>query len=173
MAAPFDTILEIVLRVSIVYTVVLAGIRLTGKRELAQVTPFDLLFLLLLANAVQNAMTGPDTSVAGGIAAAMTLMILNTLLARLRLRSGRIRSVLQGSPTLLIHNGRVIEGNLEKEHIDFDDLSHSIREHGIPAIEDVALGVLEIDGTISLIKNDELPAQRRTHHRFRIKHPRG
>ena len=117
MFISYQTLLEIVLRVSIVYAVVLVGIRLTGKREVGQMTPFDFVLLLLIANAVQNAMTGPDTSLPGGIIAAATLLCVNAIVTRLAWRNRGIRRTMECSPTLLVNNGKVLVKNLEKERI--------------------------------------------------------
>src|SRR6266849_5030505 len=99
------TLAGIVVRTATVYLVVLLGIRLSGKREVGQMTPFDLTLLLLLSNAVQNAMTGPDTSLVGGIVAAFTLLLLNYLFAELSGINRRFRKFIQGQPTLLVHDG--------------------------------------------------------------------
>lgn len=102
----FDsTLLLIVARTLIVYLALLLGMRLTGKREVGQMTPFDLVLLLLISNAVQNAMTGPDTSVSGGIVAAATLLLVNAFLTRLVWRHRRVRKLIEGSPRMLIHSG--------------------------------------------------------------------
>src|ERR1700675_4736002 len=97
-------LLQIVLRTGVIYLLVLIGIRLSGKREVGQMTPFDLTLLLLLSNSVQNAMTGPDTSLAGGAIAAATLLILNYLVAEVSGLNRRFRRVIQGQPSLLIHD---------------------------------------------------------------------
>ncbi len=161
-------LLEIALRVAIVYAVVLAGIRLTGKREVGQMTPFDLVLLLLIANAVQNAMTGPDTSVTGGLVAALTLLLLNAGVTRLAWRYRKLRRVVEGNPTLLIYEGRMITDHLKREHISTEELEQALREHGISTVSDVYLATLEIDGSISVLKNDERPATSRPHHRIRF-----
>src|SRR5215470_19038201 len=98
---------EIVLRTAVIYLVVLLGVRLSGKREVGQMTPFDLTLLLLLSNSVQNAMTGPDTSVVGGVAAACTLLLLNYFVAYLSGGNRRIRRLVEGEPSLLIHDGQI------------------------------------------------------------------
>src|SRR5438309_4043238 len=102
-------LLQIVLRTAVIYGLVLVGVRLSGKREVGQMTPFDLTLLLLLSNSVQNAMTGPDTSLLGGVIAASTLLILNYLVADLSGGSRRFRRFVQGEPTLLIHDAKIIE----------------------------------------------------------------
>jgi len=105
-------LLEIVLRTGVIYLLVLLGVRLSGKREVGQMTPFDLTLLLLLSNSVQNAMTGPDTSLVGGVAAASTLLVLNYLVAAVSGANRRFRRLIQGQPSLLIHDGKVIEPHL-------------------------------------------------------------
>lgn len=159
---------EIALRATVIYLVVLAGVRLTGKRQIGQMTPFDLVLLLLIANAVQNAMTGPDTSVLGGIAAAATLLIVNAVVTRLSWRYRRIHWWVEGRPTLLIHQGRILAENLARERITEDELHEALREHGVASPADVSLAVLEVDGSISVLKSEEMPTTPRSHHRIRI-----
>ena len=149
-------LLEIVLRTLVVYFVVLLGVRLSGKREVGQMTPFDLTLLLLISNSVQNAMTGPDNSLLGGVAAALTLLLLNYLVADLSGTNRRFRKLIQGQPSLLIHDGQIITAHMSKEHVSMDELERALREHGINSYKDVALGVLEVDGSISCLKYDEL-----------------
>ena len=156
-------ILNIVLRTIIIYLVVLIGVRLSGKREVGQMTPFDLVLLLLISNSVQNAMTGPDTSVFGGIAAAATLLLVNRLVAAISGSNRRLRKVIEGEPTLLVHDGQIITANLAKEHVSTDELDRALREHGINSCHDVALAVLEVDGSISCLKYDELNPSANNH----------
>src|SRR6185437_8541298 len=108
MLTNWHTVLEIALRTSAVYVLVLLGIRLSGKREVGQMTPFDLTLLLLLSNSVQNAMTGPDTSLLGGIVAALTLLLMNYLIAEFSGGNRRFRKFVQGQPSLLVHDGQLI-----------------------------------------------------------------
>jgi len=156
-------LLAIVLRTAVIYVVVLAGVRLSGKREVGQMTPFDLTLLLLISNAVQNAMTGPDTSLLGGVAAAATLLILNYFVAELSGGNRRFRKFVQGQPSLLVHDGQVISSHMAKEHVSMDELERAMREHGIASTHDLALAVLEVDGSISCLKYDEIKADARTH----------
>jgi uncharacterized membrane protein YcaP (DUF421 family) len=167
------SLLEIAFRAAIIYVVVLLGLRLTGKREVGQMTPFDLVLLLLIANAVQNAMTGPDTSLTGGLVAAATLLAMNTLVTRVVWRSRTVRRLVGGTPTLLIHQGKILQEHLTKERISAEDLHQALREHGVNRVEDVSLAVLEIDGSISVLKNDEMPAAGRPHHRIRFLSKKG
>jgi uncharacterized membrane protein YcaP (DUF421 family) len=156
-------ILEIVLRTVVIYLVVLMGVRLSGKREVGQMTPFDLTLLLLISNSVQNAMTGSDTSLVGGIAAAITLLLLNYLIAELSGTNRRFRKVIEGQPTLLVHDGQLITAHMAKEHVSMDELERSLREHAINNYRDVALAVLEVDGSISCLKYDELNPSANNH----------
>jgi len=147
----------------VIYFVVLAGVRLSGKREVGQMTPFDLTLLLLISNAVQNAMTGPDTSLLGGVVAASTLLILNYLIAELSGGNRRFRRFVQGQPSLMVHDGQAILSHMVKEHVSMDELQRAMREHGIGSLHDVALAVLEVDGSISFLKYDEIKPDANTH----------
>jgi len=142
---------DIVLRTAVVYLVILLGLRLAGKREIGQMTVFDLVVLLLIANAVQNAMVGPDTSLSGGVLAAVVLLVLNSLVARLRLRWPALRRVVEGSPTVLVLRGEVITDHLRREGLDQETLEAALREHGLAELSDVEMAVLEIDGSISVV----------------------
>ena len=168
MGTTWATALHIMARTGAVYLIVLVGVRLTGKREVGQMTPFDLTLLLLLSNSVQNAMTGPDTSLAGGAVAATVLLTLNYLVAEVSGVNRRFRRMVQGSPTLLIHDGQLLLDHLRREHLTVDEVMRALREHGIGSIEEVALGVLEVDGSLSFLKSDELPEHVRARHRTRF-----
>ena len=113
-------LIGIALRTTVIYAVVLLGMRVSGKREVGQMTPFDLTLLLLLSNAVQNAMTGSDTSVLGGVVAAVTLLLLNYVIAELSGGNRRFRKLVQGQPSLLVHDGTVIAAHMAREHISMD-----------------------------------------------------
>lgn len=168
MFTTWATALQIVARTGAVYLLVLVGVRLTGKREVGQMTPFDLTLLLLLSNSVQNAMTGPDTSLAGGAVAAVVLLSLNYLVAEFSGLNRRFRRVVQGSPSLLIHNGQLLMDHMQREHLTTDEVMRALREHGIGSVGEVALGVLEVDGSLSFLKKDELPETVRARHRTRF-----
>jgi uncharacterized membrane protein YcaP (DUF421 family) len=170
MLANWHTLLDIVIRTTVVYVLVLVGIRLTGKREVGQMTPFDLTLLLLLSNSVQNSMTGGDNSLVGGAVAALVLLVLNYVLAEVSGLNRGFRKLIQGSPTLLIHNGQCITAHIAKEHISMDELNRALREHGVSSIEDVSLAVLEVDGAISILKYDDVPAQLRPQKRLKFLH---
>ncbi len=166
-------LLGIMLRTLVVYLVVLAGVRVSGKREVGQMTPFDLTLLLLISNSVQNAMTGPDTSLAGGVVAASTLLLMNYLIAEVSGGNRRFRKFVEGQPSLLVHDGQVIPSHMAREHVSMDQLHTAMREHGIGTMHDVALAVLEVDGSISFLKYDEIKPDAGTHlarRRFIQKH---
>jgi uncharacterized membrane protein YcaP (DUF421 family) len=170
MLASWHVLGEIALRTAVIYVLVLIGIRLTGKREVGQMTPFDLTLLLLLSNSVQNAMTGPDTSLLGGAVAASVLLAMNFIVARISGRDRPIRRLVQGSPTLLVHNGQVLQDHMAKEHVSEDELIRALREHGCIAVQDAALVVLEVDGAISVLKYDDVHESVKPQRRLRFLH---
>jgi uncharacterized membrane protein YcaP (DUF421 family) len=163
LPANAHTLLEIALRTGVIYLLVLIGIRISGKREVGQMTPFDLVLLLLLSNSVQNAMTGPDTSLAGGAVAAAVLLLLNYLVAEFSGANRRFRKFIQGQPSLLVHDGKVIEAHLAKEHVSMDELQRALREHGVGTCKEAALAVLEVDGSISVLEYDDIEPTATTH----------
>lgn len=141
----------IVLRTLVVYAFVLAGFRLSGKREVGQLAPFDFALILLIANAVQNAMVGPDSSLVGGLAAASVLLLLNYALGHLAANNRKVESLLRGKARILINRGHVDSDHLKAEGLSHEELMQALRENGCAAVEDCRLAVLEVDGTISVI----------------------
>jgi len=134
-----------------------------------QFTPFDLVLILLIANAVQNAMVGPDNTLIGGVLAAVSLFAVNWLVGIVAGRQPTVRKWLLGQPRVLVSDGEVIEGNMRAEDITADELDTAIREHGFEKASDVRLAVLEVDGTISIVPKDSTVL--RSHRRVRqIKH---
>jgi len=113
-------------------------------------------------------MTGPDTSLMGGAVAATVLLSMNYTVAALSGVSRKFRRVVQGSPSLLIHDGALVMDHLKKEHLTVDEVMRALREHGIGCVEEVAIGVLEVDGSLSFLKKDELPTGFRGRHRSRF-----
>jgi uncharacterized membrane protein YcaP (DUF421 family) len=108
-------------------------------------------------------MTGPDTSLLGGVVAAATLLILNYFIAELSGGNRRFRKMIQGQPSLLVHDGQILMPHMTKEHVSMDELERALREHGIGSYHDVALAVLEVDGSISCLKYDEINPNAHTH----------
>ena len=140
---------QVVLRTAIVYVLVLAGLRLAGKREMGELASFDFVMILLLANAVQNAMTGPNTSLTGGVVAAGTLLVLNYSVSALVHRHPRLRRIILGQRTTLIEQGIPQLDTLEREHIDEDEIMTAARGHDILKISDIRTAWLEVDGNIT------------------------
>jgi len=108
-------------------------------------------------------MTGPDTSLLGGAVAAATLLILNYLIANVSGGNRRWRRLIEGEPSLLVHDGKVIQSHMAREHVSMDELHRAVREHGIGGCDQVALAVLEVDGSISCLKYDEIKQDANTH----------
>jgi uncharacterized membrane protein YcaP (DUF421 family) len=164
-----STTVAIVLRTVAVYLAVFIGLRLMGKRELGQMTVFDLVVILLVANAVQNAMVGPDSSLQGGLIAAAVLLVLNKIVAALRLHAGRWGRLVEGSPTVLLQEGQFLDSALKKEGLERDQVEMAMREHGIASPAQVRLAVLETDGSISIVPSDS-PVVRTRKHVRQIRH---
>ena len=146
----FSTLGDIVVRTVSVYIFLLLSMRLMGKREVSQFMPFDFVLLLVLSNSVQNAMTGPDTSLPGGIIAATTLLILTRFMTWIGNRNRHLKRLLVGAPAILIKHGRRQIENMEHEHIDEDLLRQLLRENGYERPEQVDLLRLEVDGKVSI-----------------------
>jgi uncharacterized membrane protein YcaP (DUF421 family) len=142
---------EKVLRSVVVYLFVLLAFRFTGKRQVGQLTPFDLVVLLIISNVVQNAVIGPDNSLGGGLLGAAVILGLNYAVVELTFRSKRLRRLIEATPTLLIHNGQILHANLRKERLSLDDLHAALRRNGIADAEHVRVAVLEENGGISVI----------------------
>lgn len=143
------------LRVVIIYLFLLGMLKLAGKRTLGQMTPFDLLTLLLLSNVVQNAMVGPDNSLTGGLIGAIALLGLNRWISK-----SRLRNAIEGQPTVLIKNGQPILENLQREDLTPAELLSALREHGVQDYQEVTIAVLEPDGTISVVPVKEATVRR-------------
>ncbi|MBX7149933.1 DUF421 domain-containing protein [bacterium] len=152
MWIPQEPILNLFIRSVVVYFVLLIGIRISGKRDVGNMTPFDMVLLLLIANGVQNAMTGNDYTLSGGLLVGVFLLIINFIVSRLSWRFKAVRKVIEGVPTPLVYDGKVIVKNMQIEKITDDELSQALREHDAARVDDVKLAMLEIDGSISVIK---------------------
>ena len=148
------SMLEIAARTFIIYVVLVLGLHFFGKRELGQMNPFDLVLILTISNAVQNAMTGPDTSLIGGIVAAATLLVTNWWFARLRERWPWLKKWLQGEPNVLVEDGHLEYAHMREEGVDVDELLEAARQHEVERISDIKRAVLEVDGTISIIPKE-------------------
>ena len=148
---PEIAIAEKVVRSVAVYFFLLLAFRFTGKRQVGQLTPFDLVVLLIISNVVQNALIGNDNSLGGGLLGATTILALNYAITEVAYRSKRARRLLETQPTLLIHNGQVLQDNLRRERITFDDLLGALRRNGLVEPTEVRFAVLEENGSISVV----------------------
>lgn len=145
---------ELLLRGSLVYLALFLIFRLSGKRQVGQLTPFDLVLLLIISNAVQNAMVGPDTSLLGGLIVALVLIVWNRLLGYLSTRSRRMERLIEGRPEVVVHRGRVYEDVLHRNDISLDELRAALRRNGAFDISEVEYALLETNGALSVKKRD-------------------
>ena len=146
--------LNIALRALVVYFFIIIAIRVFGKKELAQLSVIDLVFILLISNAVQNAMVGPDATLTGGLVAAISLFAANYTLKRVLYKNKDINKFIQGEPMMLIYKGVPNIENCKKSEISMEELEAAVREHGSRDIQHVDLAMLEVDGNISVISED-------------------
>lgn len=143
---------EFILRGGLVYGFLLLAFRLTGKRQVGQLAPFDLVLLLVVSNAVQNSMNAGDNSVTAGLILVLTLVGLNAGLGWLSFRSKKAESILEGSPRILIHNGEVMEPVLKAERITRHELLSALRQEGLSEFSQVHVALLETNGHITVIR---------------------
>jgi uncharacterized membrane protein YcaP (DUF421 family) len=137
-----------------VYIFIILAIRLFGKKELSQLSVFDLVFILLISNAVQNAMVLGNETLLGGIVAALSLFVVNFILKKLQLRFPKFGKLVQGDAIMLVYQGEVIPSHLRMAGISEEEVMQAIREHGVSSIAEVDFAVLEVDGNISVVSND-------------------
>lgn len=150
----FNSLLIVAAKAIAVYLFIILAIRLFGKKELAQLSVVDLVFILLISNSVQNAMVGEDTTLAGGMAAATGLFVINHLFKLLLRKFPSLAKIIQGKEVMLIYKGKVLERNLESVGFTIQELQESVREHGVKEIEEVDLAILEVDGNISVLSDN-------------------
>lgn len=141
---------ELVIRAMIVYVALVLLVRLTGKRQIGQLSPFDLILLLILSESVQNAMTANEDSITGGIILATTLVALNYLVGIITFRSEKAERIIQGHPEILVRNGQVIVPVMTKAKISEQELESALREAGFFKLDDVKLAILEDNGRVSV-----------------------
>jgi uncharacterized membrane protein YcaP (DUF421 family) len=141
---------EFIARAVVVYIFLLVILRVTGKRQVGQLAPFDLVLLLVLSNALQNSMNGGDNTVTGGVISAVTLICLNWLLGFATFRSKKIGRFVEGRPQVIVHNGHVYREVMESERLTQDELDAAVRLAGCASIHDVHFAILENNGQISV-----------------------
>lgn len=142
---------EVVVRTAVVYLFLVAIFRITGKREVGQMSVLELVVVLIISDAVQNSMVGDNSTIWGGLIAVLTLFALDFTLKALTARSRRVRDVVEGEPRLLIRDGVVLRRALREEKVERSELEAALREHGVLRPDEVRLAVLETDGTISVV----------------------
>ena len=148
---------ELVLRSTVVFVALLALLRLTGKRQVGQLAPNDLVLLLILSNAVQNSMNAGDNSLIGGLISAGTLVALNHLVSRLVLKSKAVEHLVEGRPQILARDGVLFENALDEAGITREELAGVLRQHGCRGAHDVSLAILETNGSISVQRRENKP----------------
>lgn len=159
--------LNVALRSLAVYFFILIAIRLTGKKELSQLNTTDVVLILLISNAVQNAMVGANTSLSSGLVAAAVLFSANYLIKKTLFKNKKLRDLISEHPEVLIHDGTLNNAVLDKQGISHDELTEAMREHGVGNFSDVKLAMLEIDGNISIIVGDSKNLTQTFHKRRR------
>lgn len=149
-----NSYLHIILSTSAVFFFIMIVFRIFGKTELAQLSITDLVFVLLISNAVQNAMVGPDTSLLGGLVAASVLFFINMVLKRIKYRFPIFKKFMEGEPIILVYKGVINKVNCRKVGITEDEILETIREHGSDSVDEVNSVILEADGNISVVSNE-------------------
>ena len=147
--------MDLILRAAIAFAVVLLFTRLMGRRELAQMQPFDLILLVVVGDLIQQGVTQNDLSVTGLVLVISTIGVLQVAVSYLNFRFRRLRPVLNGEPVVVIENGRVIEANLKRERVSIEDLAEEARLSQISSFDQVRWAVLETSGRVSFIKNED------------------
>ena len=142
---------EFVARAAIVYAFLLVLLRVTGKRQVGQLAPFDLVLLLVLSNAVQNSIIGSDSSLVGGLISAGTLIALNYVVGMLTFRSRKAEELIEGRPQVLIHDGKLSEDVMASARLSHHELHAALRRAGCAHVEEVKLAMLENNGAISVM----------------------
>ncbi|HET7677855.1 MAG TPA: YetF domain-containing protein [Candidatus Limnocylindrales bacterium] len=152
--APFDLpsdLLGVAIRVAVVYLFLLVVLRVAGKKEIGQLTLFEFIVILVIADAVQNSMVGSNQTIWGGLVAVVVLLALDKAFSGLQERFPAFSRFVEGEPTLLVRDGEVLRQSLRREGITVDELEQALRSHGLAELGQVRLAVLETDGTISVV----------------------
>jgi uncharacterized membrane protein YcaP (DUF421 family) len=142
---------ELIVRSLLVYAALIVLLRVSGKRQVGQLAPFDLVLLLVLSNAVQNSMNGGDNSLVGGLISAVTLVGANYIVGKATFNSKRLEAIIEGRPQIIVHNGKVFEDVMAKAQLTHHELQAALRQAGCACVEDVQSAVLENNGSISVL----------------------
>ncbi len=142
---------EFLVRAGVVYLFLLILLRMTGKRQVGQMAPFDLVLLLVLSNAVQNSMNGGDNSLVGGLISAATLVGINWVVSWMTFRSKRLEQIIEGRPTILIHDGKIDQKEMSRAQMTQHELNAALRAYGVSEIEAVRFAILENNGHVTVV----------------------
>lgn len=157
--------LAIATKTGLIYVFLIVGLRVLGLRELGQMSVYDLVLIIVIANSVQNAMVGPDTSLGGGLIAALTLLLLNRIFTWLIVQYPQLGRLMLGEPILIAKDGKLLDGAMRKEGVTREHVLAAMREHGVDKLSDVQMAVLEVDGTLSIVPKES--SIQRTRRRLR------
>lgn len=146
---------ELILRGLVVYFALLLLLRMTGKRQIGQLSPFDLILLLLISEAVQNAIIADDKSIIGGLIAVVTLIGINYLVGLATFKNKRVETFMEGRPQVIIHEGKVFEDVMNESKLTQQELHSALRHQGYFSVQDVKLAILETNGTVSIQGYDQ------------------
>lgn len=161
-----NSFLDIIIRSVCVYLFMIIALRIFGKKELSQLNTADIILILLISNAVQNAMVGSDSTLLGGLTAALALFLINLLLKKVMTKSNFVKNLIADKPEILIHNGKTYYKTLARLGITSEEMEQALREHGVEHFNEVKLAMFEIDGNISIISGHD--SLKQTKHKHRI-----
>jgi uncharacterized membrane protein YcaP (DUF421 family) len=155
-------------KTAVIYLFLILGLRILGKRELGQMSIYDLVLIIVISNSVQNAMVGKDTTLVGGLVAALTLLIIDRVFTSLLIRHSQFKHWMIGEPVLIVRDGQILQGPMEKQGVTRAHVEAAMREHGIDDLKKVQMAVLEVDGTISIVQAES--DVHRSHRRYKGLH---
>jgi uncharacterized membrane protein YcaP (DUF421 family) len=154
MLRPETAVWALVVRSVAVYVFLMIALRMAGRRELGQMTTFDLVLLLVLANAVQNSINAGDNSLGGGLISALTLLVVNFAVGEAMYRSRWFERLVQGRPVTLVRNGKLVWRNMKRERVTLEELRSALRKQGVDGVSVCKQAVLESDGTLTAVRDD-------------------
>lgn len=155
LMTPNVPVVNLIVRGLVVYLSVVILLRVSGKRQMGQMGATEFVAILLISNAVQNSMNGGDNSLTGGLVLACVLIVLSASISYLTFRSSMFRKVFEGTPTLVIRDGKLIEKNLYRESLSEPELHALLRKQGVHHLSEISLAILESDGTLSITRVDD------------------
>lgn len=141
---------ELIVRGLVVYVFMIALLRLTGKRQIGQLSPYDLVLLLILSSSVQNSMNAGDNSLVGGLLLATTLVAVNYFVGLITFKNKKLEAIIEGRPQVIIHNGKLFDDVMSELNLTRDELNSTLRQSGYFEIKDVKLAILENNGSVTV-----------------------